>query len=45
MFAFISWEYISLLFTETLGLVMLGVGALLWVVGFLVIQRILNIEV
>jgi tight adherence protein B len=45
MFAFISWEYISLLFTETLGLVMLGIGALLWVVGFLVIQRILDIEV
>lgn len=45
MFAFISWEYISLLFTETLGLVMLGVGVLLWVVGFLVIKRILDIEV
>jgi tight adherence protein B len=45
MFAFISWEYISLLFTEVLGLVMLGIGAMLWVIGFLVIGRILDIEV
>jgi tight adherence protein B len=45
MFFVISPEYISLLFTETMGLVMLGVGALMWVVGFMVIQRILNIEV
>jgi len=45
MFFVISPDYISLLFTETMGLVMLGVGVLMWVVGFLVIQRILNIEV
>lgn len=45
MFFVISPEYISLLFKETMGLVMLGVGVLMWVVGFMVIQRILNIEV
>jgi len=45
MFLVISPDYISLLFTETLGLVMLGIGALMWVVGFMVIKRILDIEV
>ena len=45
MFFVISPDYITLLFKETMGLVMLGAGVLMWVVGFLIIQRILNIEV
>jgi tight adherence protein B len=45
MFLLISPEYIMLLFTETLGRVMLGVGAVLEAVGVLVIRRILAIEV
>jgi tight adherence protein B len=45
MFFVISPEYISTLFTETIGLVMLGIAVVLETVGILVIQRILDIEV
>jgi tight adherence protein B len=45
MFFVISPEYISTLFTATLGRVMLGIAVVLQTVGILVIQRILNIEV
>lgn len=45
LFLVISPSYITLLFTETMGRVMLAVGGLLEVVGILVIRRILAIEV
>ncbi len=45
VFAVVSPAYISPLFTETLGRVMLGAAMLLEFVGILVIQRILDIEV
>ena len=45
MFVVISPDYITPLFTETMGRVMLGVAGLLEFVGILVIQRILEIEV
>jgi tight adherence protein B len=45
MFMVISPEYMTVLFTETMGRVMLFVGGFLWAVGFLVIKRILAIEV
>jgi tight adherence protein B len=45
MFLLISPEYISVLFTTTLGRVMLGAGGLLEFVGVMIIKRILAIEV
>ncbi len=45
LFVVISPDYISLLFTETVGRVMLAVGAGLEAVGILIIRRILAIEV
>jgi len=45
MFMVVSPSYITLLFTETMGQVMLSVAVLLEVVGILVIRRILDIEV
>jgi tight adherence protein B len=45
MFLVVSPDYITVLFTETLGRVMLGAAGLLEFVGILIIQRILNIEV
>jgi len=45
MFAVVSPGYITPLFTETLGRVMLGAAGLMEFVGILVIQRILDIEV
>ncbi len=45
MFAVVSPGYITPLFTDTVGRVMLGTAGLLEFVGILVIQRILDIEV
>ena len=45
MFMVVSPDYITPLFTETMGRVMLGAAGLLEFIGILVIQRILNIEV
>lgn len=45
LFSMINWEFTSLLFTDPLGRAMLGGGAILWVTGFLVIRKIVNIEV
>lgn len=45
IFMVISPEYISTLFTETMGQVMLGLAIILESVGILVIKRILAIEV
>lgn len=45
LFLVISPDYITPLFTETIGRVMLGAAAMLEFVGILVIQRILDIEV
>jgi tight adherence protein B len=45
LFEVMSPEYISPLFTTLVGKGMLGVGLVLEIVGLLIIQRILNIEV
>jgi tight adherence protein B len=45
IFSMINWKFMSLMFTETLGLYMLGAGAVLWVVGFIIIRKIVDIEV
>lgn len=45
LFLLVSPDYITVLFTRTMGQVMLGIGALLETVGILIIQRILAIEV
>lgn len=45
LFLVVSPSYITVLFTETLGQVMLAVGTLLQVTGVLIIRRILAIEV
>ena len=45
MFMLVSPEYMNVLFTETLGRVMLGMAVVMQVVGILVIGRILDIEV
>ena len=45
MFLVISPEYISLLFTETMGRVMLGISVVMETIGIIVIKRILAIEV
>jgi len=45
IFMVISPEYITTLFTETMGQVMLGLAIILESVGILVIKRILAIEV
>ena len=44
-FMFISPEYITVLFTETLGRMMLGVAVVMEVIGMLIMRRILAIEV
>lgn len=44
-FTFMSPDYIGLLFTEPLGRLMLGAAVTFEVVGFLIIQKIVNIEV
>lgn len=44
-FTFMSPEYIGLLFSDPLGRMMLGAAIFFEVVGFLVIQKIVNIEV
>ncbi len=45
MFLVVSPSYVTLLFTETMGKVMLGIAVVLQVVGIMVIRRILDIEV
>jgi tight adherence protein B len=45
LFMLVSPEYITVLFTDTIGKVMLGVAAVLEAVGIIVIRRILSIEV
>jgi tight adherence protein B len=45
LFMLVSPEYISVLFTETIGKVLLAIAVLLEVVGTIVIRRILSIEV
>jgi tight adherence protein B len=45
IFSMINWKFMSLMFTETIGLYMLGAGAVLWVVGFIIIRKIVDIEV
>ncbi len=45
LFEIMSPGYISPLFTTTLGKILIGVSCVLEVIGVLVIQRILNIEV
>ena len=45
MFLVISPDYITLLFTESAGKMMLGVAVVLEAVGIMVIRRILDIEV
>ena len=42
---FIAPEHIGLLFTDPLGLRMVGAAALLQVIGFLAMRRIVNIEI
>ncbi len=44
-FCLINWDQTGLLFTTTVGLIMLAVGATLQLLGFLTIRRILDIEV
>jgi tight adherence protein B len=45
VFFLISPEFMGLLFSEPLGFMMLGVGTVMWLLGFFVISRIVNIEV
>lgn len=45
MFTFINPEYMTLLFTEPLGRMMVGAAVTLELIGFMVIQKIVNIEV
>ncbi len=45
LFFVVSPDYITVLFTETIGKVMLGIAVLLETVGILIIRRILAIEV
>jgi tight adherence protein B len=45
MFAMINWEFMSLLFTDSLGRIMLMAGIVMWGIGFMVIRKIVDIEV
>lgn len=45
IFSMMNWEFMSLMFTEPLGRAMLAAGAVLWVIGFAVIRKIVDIEV
>lgn len=45
IFSMLNWEFTSLLFTEPLGQAMLAGGTVFWITGFLVIRKIVNIEV
>ncbi len=45
MFFVVSPNYMTVLFTETMGKVMLGIAVLLEAVGIMIIRRILDIEV
>jgi tight adherence protein B len=44
-FCLVNWEQTSLLFTTGIGLMLLGAGAVMQLLGFFSIQRILDIEV
>ena len=41
----INPEFSGLLYTETLGQIMLAIGGVMWGIGFFIIQKIVNIEV
>jgi tight adherence protein B len=43
-FSLFNWDQTSLLFTTTAGIVLLGVGAVMQVMGFITIRRILDIN-
>jgi tight adherence protein B len=43
-FSLFNWDQTSLLFTTTAGLVLLGVGAIMQMMGFITIRRILDIN-
>jgi tight adherence protein B len=45
IFSVMNWEFMSLMFTESMGRMMLGAGAVLWVIGFMIIRKIVDIEV
>lgn len=45
IFFLISPEFMSLLFTDKLGLMMLGAAAVMWAIGFFIINKIVSIEV
>ncbi|HLB24409.1 MAG TPA: type II secretion system F family protein [Dehalococcoidia bacterium] len=45
LFSLINWSQTSLLFTTNAGLMLLGVGAVLQLTGFVVIRRILDVEI
>ncbi|HXK33449.1 MAG TPA: type II secretion system F family protein [Dehalococcoidia bacterium] len=44
IFCLINWEQTSLLFTRTLGLVLLAIGGTLQFIGYLTIRRILDVK-
>jgi tight adherence protein B len=44
-FAILNWQQTSLLFTTTAGLMLVAAGAVLQVLGFMTIRRILDVEV
>jgi tight adherence protein B len=45
IFSMMNWEFMSLMFTESLGRMMLAGGAVMWAIGFMIIQKIVDIEV
>ncbi len=45
VFSMINWDFMSLMFTESVGRMMLGAGAVLWTIGFMIIRKIVDIEV
>ncbi|MFN0147614.1 MAG: type II secretion system F family protein [Dehalococcoidia bacterium] len=45
IFYLISPDFMSLLFTDKLGLMMLGAAAVMWSIGFFIINKIVSIEV
>jgi len=45
LFSLFNWEQTSLLFTTSMGLTLLAVGAALQLVGFFSIRRILDVEI
>jgi tight adherence protein B len=45
IFALLNWPVTSLLFTSTVGLILLAIGGTLQTVGYLAIRRILDVEI